>query len=406
MFASDANRVRDVKGLDIPSPTEDFTADPVELFFDLAFVFAFSQLVWYLVHFPTWGGVAEASLLFAILWFAWSTFTWAANAVQGNAREVRAIFLVATAASVPMGASVTAAYGAGGGTFAIGAAIIVMMGIGLQMWGFGGTEATASEYRTVLRYGAPNIVAMVLLITGGFLDEGPRKVLWVLFVVLLLVGVVGARFGDWIVRPGHFAERHGLIVIIALGEVIVAIGIAVVTSFGDADGLPRDTLIALGTAGALAGLLWWSYFDRVNPALEHRAEQLTGRKRAHFIADVYTGFHVIIVGGIIAMAAAAEEILLHPRDAVHTEFLIMFVGGLVFFFGGIAGAVFRGYRVIAKERLIAVTAIALIAFVGNSLDGVVLLIVVDVILLVTLFAENRRVESSTNHASTAPTVAS
>lgn len=382
-----------MKGINIPEPTEDFTADPVELFFDLAFVFAFSQLVWHLVHYPTWGGAGEALLLFLILWLAWSTFTWAANAVQGNAREVRAIFLVATAASVPMGASVRSAFDSGGATFAIGASMIVLMGIGLQMWGFSGAENTSAQFQSVLRYSAPNILAMALLIAGGFVDEGPRKVLWVMFVLAILVGMIVARYGDWLVRPGHFAERHGLIVIIALGEVVVAIGIAVVTSFEDGEGLPTDTLVALGAAGALAGLLWWAYFDRVLPALEHHANSLSGRPRSHFIADAYTGFHIFIVSGIIAIAAAAEEILLHPRDAVHTEFLVMFVGGLGLFFGGIAVAVYRAYRVVAKERIVAMIVVSLVALLGRSADGVMLFIVVDIILFVTLLVENRRVES-------------
>lgn len=75
-----------MRGLPVPQRTEDFIADPVELFFDLAFVYAFSQLVAHLVHFPTWKGASEGLLLFLTLWFAWSTFTWAANAVSGNAR--------------------------------------------------------------------------------------------------------------------------------------------------------------------------------------------------------------------------------------------------------------------------------------------------------------------------------
>lgn len=383
-----------MRGLEVPEPTEDFTADPVELFFDLAFVFAFSQLVSHLVHHPTWAGAGEAGLLFLILWLAWSTFTWAANAVQGNAREVRAIFLVATAASVPMGASVTTAFGSGGGTFAVGASMIVLMGIGLQLWAMSGAGRTSRQFKSVVRYGTPNVVAMVILVVGAWTEADTRKVLWVLFVVVIFGGMIVARYGDWIVRPGHFAERHGLIIIIALGEVVVAIGIAVVESLSEADGLPNETLIALTAAGALAGLLWWSYFDRVLPALEHRAGELTDRDRAHFVADVYTGFHIFIVAGIIATAAAAEEILLHPKDAVHTEFLVMFVGGLGLYFGGIAVAALRAYRIVAAERIAGFTAIALVAYLGRSWDGVVLLIVVDVILLVTLVAEQLRVESS------------
>ncbi len=124
-----------MRGLVLPEPTEDFTADPVELFFDLAFVLAFSQLVSHLVHHPTWKAAAESALVFLILWLAWSTFTWAANAVQGNTREVRAIFLVATAASIPMGASITTAYDSGGGTFAVCASVIILMALGIQLWG-------------------------------------------------------------------------------------------------------------------------------------------------------------------------------------------------------------------------------------------------------------------------------
>ena len=383
-----------MRGLVVPPPTEDFTADPVELFFDLSFVFAFSQLVAHLVHDPTLAGFGEAGLLFLIIWFAWSTFTWGANAVQGNAREVRAIFLVATAAAVPMGASVSTAFGSGGGTFAICASIIVLMAIGLQVWGLASAAGTdAEEFKTIIRYGMPNIAAMILLITGGFLSGGARKVLWILFVLILVGAVVRARYGDWIVRPGHFAERHGLITIIALGEVIVAIGISVVNSLSDGDGLSRETLIALVAAAVLAGLLFWGYFDRVQSALEHRGEALDGRPRARFVADVYTGLHVFTVGGIILIAAASEEILLHPKDEVHTEFLVMFVAGMALFFGGIAAAVARAYQVMAVERVTAIVVIALVAFVGRSWDGVVLLIAIDVVLFGTIVFEHRRIEA-------------
>ena len=94
-----------MRGIELPERTEDFTADPVELFFDLAYVLAFSQLVGHLVHHPTWRGVGEAALLLWLLWLPWSQFTWSANAVSGNGRTVRVLFLVGTAISVPMAAS-------------------------------------------------------------------------------------------------------------------------------------------------------------------------------------------------------------------------------------------------------------------------------------------------------------
>ena len=222
-----------------------------------------------------------------------------------------------------------------------------------------------------------------------------------IFVVILIGAVANARSGDWIVRPGHFAERHGLIIIITLGEIVVAIGISVVDSLAEGDGLPARTLVALSAAGAMAGLLWWGYFDRVLPAMEHHAESLEGRKRAHFVADTYTGLHAFMVAGIVAAAAAAEEILLHPKDPVHTEFLVMFVGGLALFFGGIVAGALRAYRVVAKERLIAIVAIALVAFIGKSWDGVLLLLAVDAVLLVSIIAEQLRIESPSAATATA-----
>lgn len=379
-----------MRGLVVPERTEDFTADPVELFFDLAFVFAFSQLVAHLVHHPTWRGAAEGSLLFLVLWFAWSTFTWAANAVSGNAREVRGIFLIATATSVPMGASVSRAFDSGGLTFGLCASVIILMALGLQLWGHApGSE----EFRSVVRYGWPNVVGIMFLIVGGVLDGTPRTILWIGFVVVLLGSMIAAGSGQWIIRTGHFAERHGLIIIIALGEVIVAIGIPVVNSLSDEGSLPGETILGLVAAGVMAGLLWWGYFDRVLPALEHRGETLSRHELGPFARDIYTWLHIPIVGGIIATAAATEEILLHPKDHVHTEFRVMLAIGLALYFGGVAACAARAFRAYAQERLLAVVAILLLAIVGGSWDGVVLLLAVDGVLLLSIIAEHLRIEA-------------
>ncbi len=377
-----------MRGLIVPERTEDFTADPVELFFDLGFVFAFSRLVYLLIHEPTWTTGAESLLLFVVLWMAWSTFTWAANAVSGNRREIRALFLIGTATSVPLGASVDKAFSSGGGTFAICASILVLMAIGIQLWGAGQDSV---QFAAIQRYGLPNLLAMALLIAGGFAPKSARIGLWIVFVIVLLGAGLLAE-GDWGIRPGHFAERHGLIIIIALGEVVVAIGISVVESLSESDGLPTNTLIGLIAAGTLAGLLWWGYFDRVQPALEHRAEALEGEEQTHFARDLYTWFHIPIVFGIITTAAAVEEILLHPKDEVPLEFRVMLVAGLAMFFGAIAGCALRAFRATAFERLAAVAAIAVLAFAGASLDGVTMLIAIDVVLLLSMVAEHVRIE--------------
>lgn len=377
-----------MRGLVVPDVEEDFTADPVELFFDLAFVFAFSQLVSHLVHHPTWTGAAQAALLFGILWFAWSWFTWGGNALSGNGRAVRLIFLIATAITVPMAASVRNAFDTGGLTFAITGAIIMLTSASMSLLAH---DRDSDYFRSALQLSAPMLAALVLLVIGGFVDGSARVIFWILSVVVIFGGTVMAGSSEWIVRTGHFAERHGLILIIALGEVIVAIGISVVSSL-DEGGLSNDARVGLGAAGVLACLLWWSYFDRVLPALEHKGEETPPSERGRYARDVYTWSHAPIIGGIITAAAAVEEALLHPSDALHIEFRYMLAAGLLMYLGGVAIAVYRAFHAVAFERLTSMAAIVVLIAISGSWNAVVLLIVLDVVLAIALIAEHMRIE--------------
>ncbi len=377
-----------MKGITVPDIEEDFTADPVELFFDLAFVFAFSRLVAHLVHHPDWLGAFEASLLFLLIWFSWSLFTWSANSVSGNGRLVRLVFLVATAVTVPMAASVETAFGAGGLTFASSGAVIMLMAALLQLVAF---DRESEFFRSALRLTWPNLIAIAIFVIGGTVEGGARIALWLLTLAIFLGATIAAGNNEWILRSGHFAERHGLILIIALGEVVVAIGISVVGGLGDG-GLTSYTRIGLMAAGALAGLLWWSYFDRVLPALEYRAEQYSEADRGRFGRDAYTYAHAPIIGGVIVAAAAAEEALLHPADPLHLEFRVMLAAGFVLFLGGIGIAIFRAFRVITWERVIGLGAIILLCLLAGEWAAVWLLVAIDLLFLLVLVAENLRVE--------------
>ena len=379
-----------MKGIEVPERTEDFTADPVELFFDLAYVFAFSQLVGRLVHEPDWTGVGRVALLFGLLWLPWQQLTWAANAVSGNGRAVRLIFLVATAASVPMAASISTALGAGGPVFAITLGVIMVLGFLTQALS---VDRGSTFHRAVMRWVTPNAVALIVLVAGAFVAGRGRIVLWVLSLVIVLGAMIAAGRGDWIIRSGHFAERHALIVIIALGEVVVAIGVPVVQALEAGEGLPGSTVVALVASGVFAGLLWWGYFDRVGPALERRAERIDGdAERGRFVRDVYTWAHAPIVAGIILAAAALEEITLHPSDEVTVAFRMMLLGGLALGAFGIAAAVWRAFRAVARERIAAAVAIALVLLFGGSLKGTVILVTVNLFIAATLAIEHARIE--------------
>lgn len=379
-----------MKGITLPDVTEDFTADPVELFFDLAYVFAFSQLVGRLIHDPTWVGVGETALLFVLLWLPWQQLTWAANAVSGNGRGIRLIFLAATVACVPMAASTSSAFAEGGPVFASCLAVIMLLSFSIQ--GLSAERGTAFRQAAV-RWITPNLVAIAVLLAGAATDGDARIVLWLLATAIVLAAMVAAGRGEWIIRAGHFAERHGLIVIIALGEVIVAIGIPVVNALEAGQGLTGRTLVALVASGLFAALLWWGYFDRPGPALEHRAAALEGdRERGRFVRDVYTWAHAPIVAGIILSAAAVEEVALHPADPVPLAFRLMLVGGLGLTVVGVVAAIWRAFHVVARERLVAAIALGAVVLPATRVDGVWLLGGVVVLIAATLAVEHVRIE--------------
>lgn len=379
-----------MRNVPIPSREEDFTADPAELFFDLSFVFAFSRLVFHLVHHPTLEGFGEFVLLFTLIWIAWSNFTWSANAVAGNSRFVRAVFMLATAISLPMAASLEAPFGDASIVFAVTVSAILTMPILTGLVLLAEEEAVRSSNNRYLLF---TLAAIGLVLAGGFTDGGWQLGLWIVSIAVLIVNTIVAGSADWLVRPGHFAERHGLIVIVALGEVLVAIGAPVVETLSDGERLDGNLVAALTASGLLAGLLWWSYFDRALPALEHRHHELSDpNESARFARDVYTYNHFFIVGAILVAAAALEEIMLHPADPLPSSFRWMLFIGISGFLLGVVMSVIRAYWSLAVERLAAVAALAGLIVLSASLAGVWLLIAVDVLLLLVLAVEHYRVE--------------
>ena len=237
------------------------------------------------------------------------------------------------------------------------------------------------------------LAGIVLVLAGGFSDGVWQLGLWIAAIAVLIFNTIDAGGHDWLVRPGHFAERHGLIVIIALGEVVVAIGAPVVETLSDGHGFEGDLVAALTASGLLAGILWWSYFDRPLPALEHRHKQLSdANESSRFARDVYTYNHFFIVGAILVAATALEEIMLHPAAPLPSAFRWMLFLGISVYLLGVVLSIVRAYSALAVERLVAVAALAALIALSASLAGVWLLIAVDVLLLAILAVEHYRVE--------------
>ena len=302
---------------------------------------------------------------------------------------MRTLFLVATVISIPMAASTSTAFAGGGPVFAIALTGIMLIGFRMQTLGV----ADDAEYRgTVWSWIGPNVLAIAVLVIGSFFEGSVRLAFWLTAVAIVLWAMIRAGSGDWVVRAGHFAERHGLIIIVALGEVIVAIGIPVVAALEEGDGLPLATITALLASGVFAGLLWWASFDRPGPGLEFAASRLDRKAVGQYARDVYTWAHAPIVAGIILAAVALEEIALHPLDLVPLEFRAMLAGGLFLFLIGVFLAVWRAFRARARERLVGSLIIAGLLFFGGSLEGLTLLVLVVIVMFVVLVVEHRRVE--------------
>jgi low temperature requirement protein LtrA len=139
--------------------------------------------------------------------------------------------------------------------------------------------------------------------------------------------------------------------------------------------------------------LWWSYFDRVGPALEHRGEGVEGdRARGRYARDVYTIGHAVIVGGVILAAAALEEITLHPSDEVPDRFRTMLFGGLALMLVGVVACIWRAFGVLARERAVAIAVVGLVVIVAGSINGIVLLFALDLVLVAMLAVEHARIE--------------
>jgi len=239
---------------------------PVELLWDLVFVFAITQTTTLLAHDLTWKGFGQGMLVLALVWWAWSAYVWAANAEQEDSRALRGVLLVGMVFVFVAGLALPHAWGDRATLFACAYAGVRLLHLGLYAHAARRGQASWSP---IIGFGITIVIGMGLLVAGSFLDEGPRAVLWTLAVAIDYAGPA------WLTREklrglqevavAHFAERYSLFVIICLGESIVATGLS-------AHERPLDANLVLAVAlGLMATIgMWWTYFDRFAATAEER----------------------------------------------------------------------------------------------------------------------------------------
>jgi low temperature requirement protein LtrA len=292
---------------------------PLELFFDLVFVFAFTQVTALLAGNPTWSGLGHALLVLTALWWAWAAYAWLTNTTDPEAGAVWGAMLVAMGALFVAALAVPEIFGAHGVVF--GVSFLIVNGMHTALYALA-ARGNRDLMTAVLRAGRWSLAGSVLILVAGFADGGLRTVLWLAALVVGFLGPLLARIGGWRVEPAHFAERHGLIVIIAIGESLVAIGLgARETRLGAA------VLVAAVLGFVVATSFWLAYFDFFQVRGRQLLTDLRGPDRVALARDVYSYLHLPMIAGIVLFAFAMKETLAHVGDELDTVAAVCLCGG-------------------------------------------------------------------------------
>ena len=343
--------------IDDPEGESEQRVTPLELFFDLVFVFAITQVTGFLSQNPTWEGLVQGLLLLAALWWAWAAYAWLTNTLNPEEGAVRLAVFGSIAAMLIVALATPNAFGSEGVVF--GVAYFIVRALHLVLYAIG-SKRDPELLEAVLRIAPTAVAAPALLVVAGFLDGAAQMVLWVVALAVDYLGALVGRGRGWRVSPEHFVERHGLVVIIALGESIVAIGVG-------AAGLPLDAgVITAGLLGiTVIAALWWSYFDWLVYISRARLVEATGVERAALARDLYSYLHLPMIAGIVLFALGLKETLAHFDNPLGTIPAIGLCGGLALYFVAhvgfrlrIGGGLGRG-RPIAAIVLIGLIPVAL-----------------------------------------------
>ncbi|MEX0755601.1 MAG: low temperature requirement protein A [Actinomycetota bacterium] len=297
---------------------EEARVTPIELFFDLVFVFALTQVAALMADDLTGRGVLRGLLVLALLWWSWVGYAWLANVVVADEGVGRVAMFGAMAATLVLAVTVPEAFndlpGELSGPVVVAFAYLAVRVLHLVMFWLAAVADPALR-KQLLRFAPSVIGSTALLLVASQLEGTAQTLTWVAVVVVDYVGTILAGASGWRLNSaGHFAERHGLIIIVALGESIVAIGLGVAH-------LPISGPIILASVLGLtlAASLWWAYFDIVAIAAERALRRAEGEARARLARDAYSYLHLPMIAGIVLAALGVKKVLEHVGDESHYE---------------------------------------------------------------------------------------
>lgn len=359
-----------------------------ELFFDLVYVFAVTQLSHALLHNLTATGVVQTLILWFAVWLGWQYTCWATNWFDPETPRIRWLVFAVMLAGLVMASAIPGAFGERGLVFALAYVAIQVGRTAYIVWELGSDHPLSANYRRMLVWLS---IAAVLWISGAFTEQWTRAALWAVAVAceyispmfgFALPGLGRSRTRDWTIEGGHLAERCQLFVIVALGETLLATGVAM------ADAETWDASMVSAVLATFFGTLamWWLYFGTSS---KDATDTITHSDDPGRIGAYFHYVHAILVAGIIATAVGNDLVLGHPHDAVTTTYaLVLSAGPAIYLFGS---AIYKKivYGVVPMSHIVGVLVLAILVPLAHSLNMLATSWLTTAVMLVVGFGEGR-----------------
>jgi len=317
---------------------------PLELFFDLVFVFAITQVTRLLAQDPTWGGVFRGMLVLAALWWAWSVYAWLSSAMDVDEGGVRLVMLASMGAMFGAALAVPGAFGDDAVLFGVAYLLVRLFHLVLSATV---VRDDPDRRAALLRFAPTAIVGPSLLVFAGLLEGDERIAVWLVALAIDYLGpvVIGVGRG-WRVAPEHFAERHALIILIALGESIIAIGV------GAGFELDTGVIVAAALGIVVVSALWWLYFDVAAIFARRRLMQAMGLELHRLALHAYSYLHLPMVAGIVLFALGLKTTVGHVGEALDIVPAVALCGGAALYLVGHIAFLFRTTGRVFRRRTV------------------------------------------------------
>jgi low temperature requirement protein LtrA len=382
---------------------EHASVTPLELFFDLVFVFALTQVTAFMADQLSWHGILRGALILMLLWWAWTGYAWLANVASAEERPIKLAILTGMAAMFVLALCIPEAFddlpGGLSGPVVLALCYLLFRLMHLVMFLIISREDPKLRSQ-VFRFGASVLASTALLLVASQFEGWLQTGLWALALAADYIGTALGGFSGWrLPSPGHFSERHGLIVIIALGESIVAVGV----------GVAQEPITWVIIAASVLGLLltsslWWAYFDVSALLGEHALATEPLETRVRLARNAYSYAHMPLVLGIVLVALGLKEVLLYVSDSSHhkltdplpTVALAALIGGVVIYLLGHVVFKWLTVHTISVVRLVAagVLLLSIPLILGlpalAQLTVVAFIVAAAVLIESVIFAESRR----------------